>query len=487
MKRLLPILLIVFVLCGCGNNNNPSNEVEYTKLQDNLDIHCYNSATLNPIFAENNANAQLSWICFEPLLKTSNDGSITTALARGYFISENGLEWTVPLENEVKWHDGTLFTAKDVVATCNEILNNENCIYYYNLSNVKKVVAVDDTTVKFVLNSPQSGFANLLEFPIVKQEYVNKTDDFLMIGTGPFKYEKTENKNIIFKANNEWWGNKKPYIKTVTAKILPDKDTAIYSFNAKVIDVISSSIKDWSKYPSEAKNVAEYSTGDFFYLKLNMNTPALGNFYIRCAVAQAIDKEAIKDMAMLSYGVVTDTVINPMWKFHNKDSYKLSFNPAQAKQLVLDNGEEEINLRIIVNEESEIKIKTATQIKSNLISVGINAEVSVLGFDDYKNAYYSGDYDLAVCEINYSPEMISKAVIGNSDEANNLFNQLQNCSIDEDKKEIFIKLQDLTCKNMEIIPLFFDTGMLLFNDNVLSGLSPTRNNIYNDIHLWKLK
>ena len=487
MKRLLPILLIVFVLCSCGNNNNPSNEVEYTKLQDNLDIHCYNSATLNPIFAENNANAQLSWICFEPLLKTSNDGSITTALARGYFISENGLEWTVPLENEVKWHDGTLFTAKDVVATCNEILHNENCIYYYNLSNVKKVVAVDDTTVKFVLNSPQSGFANLLEFPIVKQEYVNKTDDFLMIGTGPFKYEKTENKNIIFKANNEWWGNKKPYIKTVTAKILPDKDTAIYSFNAKVIDVISSSIKDWSKYPSEAKNVAEYSTGDFFYLKLNMNTPALGNFYIRCAVAQAIDKEAIKNMAMLSYGVVTDTIINPMWKFHNKDSYKLSFNPAQAKQLVLDNGEEEINLRIIVNEESEIKIKTATQIKSNLISVGINAEVSVLGFDDYKDAYYSGDYDLAVCEINYSPEMISKAVIGNSDEANNLFNQLQNCSIDEDKKEIFIKLQDLTCKNMEIIPLFFDTGMLLFNDNVLSGLSPTRNNIYNDIHLWKLK
>ncbi|MBQ9997699.1 MAG: ABC transporter substrate-binding protein [Clostridia bacterium] len=487
MKRLLPILLIVFVLCSCGNNNNPSNEVEYTKLQDNLDIHCYNSATLNPIFAENNANAQLSWICFEPLLKTSNDGSITTALARGYFISENGLEWTVPLENEVKWHDGTLFTAKDVVATCNEILKNENCIYYYNLSNVKKVVAVDDATVKFVLNAPQSGFANLLEFPIVKQEYVNKTDDFLMIGTGPFKYEKTENKNIIFKANNEWWGNKKPYIKTVTAKILPDKDTAIYSFNAKVIDVISSSIKDWSKYPSEAKNVAEYSTGDFFYLKLNMNTPALGNFYIRCAVAQAIDKEAIKDMAMLSYGVVTDTVINPMWKFHNKDSYKLSFNPAQAKQLVLDNGEEEINLRIIVNEESEIKTKTATQIKSNLISVGINAEVSVLGFDDYKEAYYSGDYDLAVCEINYSPEMISKAVIGNSDEANNLFNQLQNCSIDEDKKEIFIKLQDLTCKNMEIIPLFFDTGMLLFNDNVLSGLSPTRNNIYNDIHLWKLK
>ena len=487
MKRFLPILLIVFVLCGCGNNNNPSNEVEYTKLQDNLDIHCYNSATLNPIFAENNANAQLSWICFEPLLKTSNDGSITTALARGYFISENGLEWTVPLENEVKWHDGTLFTAKDVVATCNEILKNENCIYYYNLSNVKKVVAVDDATVKFVLNAPQSGFANLLEFPIVKQEYVNKTDDFLMIGTGPFKYEKTENKNIIFKANNEWWGNKKPYIKTVTAKILPDKDTAIYSFNAKVIDVISSSIKDWSKYPSEAKNVAEYSTGDFFYLKLNMITPALGNFYIRCAVAQAIDKEAIKDMAMLSYGVVTDTVINPMWKFHNKDSYKLSFNPAQAKQLVLDNGEEEINLRIIVNEESEIKTKTATQIKSNLISVGINAEVSVLGFDDYKEAYYSGDYDLAVCEINYSPEMISKAVIGNSDEANNLFNQLQNCSIDEDKKEIFIKLQDLTCKNMEIIPLFFDTGMLLFNDNVLSGLSPTRNNIYNDIHLWKLK
>lgn len=488
MKKLLSILLILVVLSGCGNNNSQiDDQVEYTKLQDNLDVHCYNSNTFNPIYAENNANMQLSWLCFEPLLKTTNDGTITTMLARGYFISENGLEWTVPLQNDVYWHDKTLFTADDVVATFNAIKNHEQSIYSYNLANVKKIVSVDQNTVKFYLDKPQSGFANLLEIPIVKKEYVDKTTDFVMVGTGAFKYDKTENKNIIFKANDEWWGDKKPYIKTVTAKMLPDKETAIYSFNAKVIDVIPASIKDWSDYPSEAKNGVQYSTGDFFYLKLNKNTPIFSNFYIRCAVAQAIDKETIKDMAMLSHGVVTDTVINPMWKFYNKNSYKLSYNPTKAKQLVNDNIGEGTSLRLIVNEESEIKCKTATHIKANLTSIGINADVRVLGWEDYKNAYYSGNYDLAICETNYSPEMISKTVIGENDEAIDLYNKLQLCSIDEEKKDIFIKIQDTTCKDMYIIPLFFDTGMLLFNDNVLSGLSPTRTNIYNDINLWKLK
>jgi len=491
LKKIFLFLLISVLLCGCSNTDDPPATeyiVSNVSSEGNLNIYCYSAESYNPLFASNNANIYLSRICFEPLIRTTDDQSAETVLAQGYFISEDGLTWTVPLRNDIYWHDGDAFSAKDVVATCNTIIKNiDKTVYSYNMSNVERVEAEDEYTVKFYLKTPQTCFANLLEIPVVKAEHCELQSDFPMIGTGVFKYVGTENKKMYFEANENWWGKVTPDIKHVTAVMLPDKETAGFAFNSKVIDVIPASIKDWSQYPSADDKSIEYSTGDFFYLKFNTSNEQLANYEIRNAIAQAIDKQAIRDKALLSHGVVTDTVLNPDWKFYSKNAKKTGFNPDNARAVMSNyTAEGRMWLDLIINEGSEIKRNTAVQIKEALYPLGIDVNILVYGWNDYINVYNSGEYDIALCETNIGPDMLPYKAIGNNEPIASAILQLQNCGIDEERMTHFHIIQELVNTELDIVPLFYDTGVLLYNDKIKEGLAPTRTNIYNNIHLWRL-
>lgn len=479
------------MLCGCRDKDVPPDTehiVSNVSSEGNLNIYCYNAEGYNPLFATNNANIYLGRICFEPLVKITDDQSVETVLAQGYFISEDGLVWTVPLRTDIYWHDGDAFVAEDVVATCNTIIcNGDKSPYSYNMANVARVEEEDEHTVKFYLKSPQTSFASLLEIPVVKAEHCNLENNFPMIGTGVFKYVGAENKKMYFEANEKWWGGIKPDIKYVTAVMLPDKETSGYAFNASVIDVIPASIKDWSKYPSADDRSIEYSTGDFFYLKFNTANEHLSNPDIRSAIVQAIDKQSICDKALLSHGVVTETILNPNWKYYSKNAGKSKFNPDNARYVMSSyTAEGRIWLNLITNEGSEIKRNTAEQIKEFLYPLGIDVNILVYGWNDYVNVYHSGEYDIALCETNIAPDMLPFNVIGNSDAVNAAVAKLQNCGIDEERIECFDTIQKLVSDELCVVPLFYDMGVLLYNDKIKEGLAPTRTNIYNNIHLWKL-
>lgn len=481
--RLFAAFAAFALLCSCKSADTSVGGITETAAmsEGNLDIYCYSAETYNPLFAVNKANMYLSWICFEPLMKAADDRSAVTVLARGYFISEDGLEWTVPLRDDVYWHDGTKFGPADVVKTCEVIMDNPGSVYAYNLSNVKKVEAHGEDTVKFYLNSPQSGFADLLEFPIVKKEQCTVKKNFPMTGTGCFKYIGTENKCLKFEANDKWWGGK-PTIKTVTATMLPDKETSVYAFNSKVIDVVPASIKDWSNYPSASDRGAEYTTGDFFYLKLNPSSERLSDYETRRAIARAIDKKALCDKALLSHGVAADTIMNPKWKFYSSDSAVTVYNPEKAREYVTEG----FSLKLIVNSDSEIKANTAAMIRGFLGVCGIDAQIITLDWDNFTAAIGAGDYDIAVCETNYPPDLIPAAVTEGSVRAAEEIAALQSAGVDEERARHFAKLQTVINEELTVIPLFFDMGVLLYNENITGGLAPTVNNIYNDIHLWKL-
>ncbi|MCH2945128.1 ABC transporter substrate-binding protein, partial [Listeria monocytogenes] len=77
------------------------------------------------------------------------------ALAKSLDISDDNLTYTVKLKDGLSWHDGKPLTADDVVFTVNSILdtkqNSPNRGNFVFDNKPLKVVAVDDTTVKFTL------------------------------------------------------------------------------------------------------------------------------------------------------------------------------------------------------------------------------------------------------------------------------------------------------------------------------------------------
>ena len=93
------------------------------------------------------------------LFKKDSEANLINDLATDYTISDDGLKWTVKIRSDVKFHDGEPLTAKDVAFTFNTAADASGSV---DLSVLEKATAVDDYTVEFNLNDPQSTFINKL-------------------------------------------------------------------------------------------------------------------------------------------------------------------------------------------------------------------------------------------------------------------------------------------------------------------------------------
>ncbi len=84
--------------------------------------------------------------------------TIVPALATTWSVSDDQTVYTFSLREGVKFHDGAPFSADDVVATFNRIINPPANVAIAGikeeLAMVKEVTAPDASTVVFTLNNP---------------------------------------------------------------------------------------------------------------------------------------------------------------------------------------------------------------------------------------------------------------------------------------------------------------------------------------------
>ena len=115
----------------------------------------------------------------------------------------------------VKWQDGEPLTAEDVAFTYNYIIKNQLAAYTSYTTNIKKVVALDDTTAQFILSKPKSNMLRLW-VPIVPEHIWSKVpgesagNDYQnnppIVGSGPFQVvEAKKGEFVRLAANKDYW------------------------------------------------------------------------------------------------------------------------------------------------------------------------------------------------------------------------------------------------------------------------------------------
>jgi len=166
---------------------------------------------------------------------------VIPGLAESWSSSEDGLEYTFKLRAGVKFHTTDFFTptrdfnADDVLFSFERQLKEDHPWHKYTEgtsweyfngmdmpSLIKEIVKVDDMTVKFVLNKPESPtVANLaMDFAsIMSKEYADKLTGMgtqanlnqQPIGTGPFQFVAYQKDAVIrYKAHVDYWNGKQP-------------------------------------------------------------------------------------------------------------------------------------------------------------------------------------------------------------------------------------------------------------------------------------
>ena len=170
-------------------------------------------------------------------------------------------------------------------------------------SLIKDIVKVDDMTVKFVLNRPESPtVANLaMDFAsIVSKEYADKLQasgnmsdlNQKPVGTGPFKFLAYQKDAVIrFKAHEDYWAGKQPIDDLVFA-ITTDNSVRTQKLLAGECDV--------APYPNPADiaslkansnlTVLEQEGLNIGYLAYNTQVAPFDNVNVRKALNMAINK-----------------------------------------------------------------------------------------------------------------------------------------------------------------------------------------------------
>ena len=249
---------------------------------------------------------------YETLVALSPTYQVEPGLATKWeFRAPNTYRFT--LRPNVKFHDGTPLTAKDVKAVMDRIAGAGGGTVGVD---EKSAVVVDDLTVDI---TPKRTNLRALQQLVHPSWGIHKAGADVVakpVGTGPFKFVSyTKGERIVVDANDDYWGGKST-LRKITFRFIPDPNTRVLALQAGEVQVIVDVPKE------SAKTVA---TGDLrlvtskvgAYEAMYVNIRGTGQYAlgkekaIREAVAYAIDKKAVVENVWQNNAEISQTMIPP--------------------------------------------------------------------------------------------------------------------------------------------------------------------------------
>ncbi len=523
MKKILAFILtvnLIFVFTACGKDKNQTEqgtddtvqEKQYSLSWDDvLSIFSYKPDTLCPIISQNNANLQMLNTVFEGLIQPDAKMLPQPWLAEKWLASEDGLEWSVTLRNDVKWHDGTAFTARDVVYTVNQIKNNPASVYAYNVSYIEAAETQGQNEVKFRLTTPNPNFISLLYFPVIKYSDADvDTESYRPVGTGAFVFEDRNEGNAYYLKRNDNWWNGKTATEEIKIKLLPDKDTAVYAFTSGEVDMTL--IEDVNKGQSVhagAASTVEINTPIYSFMGINHGNTVLAMEEVRAAISHALDRSKIVSEVMVKHAVQANAPVRNEWFVCGERIYEFKQNTKVAHEKLTEKGWKlaetkyekkdsgityRLKFDILVNEDNQTRVSLAHAIEKNLEEFGMNITVTKVPYETYIERIGVGQYETFIgsfmipadiysgfaLAMNYAPgfydEELSAAMLGVSGSK----------SQDETVQKYETVISRFNRMN-PVIGLMFENRTMLYSKSISGNPTPTFYNIYNGIEELSVK
>ncbi|MCA9405482.1 MAG: hypothetical protein KC684_03020 [Candidatus Omnitrophica bacterium] len=348
---------------------------------------------INPVLTSHSVSSSLLELIFDSLVRLDGRGRIQPGLAEKWEVSADELEYTFYLRKNIKFHDGTELTSKDVKFTYDLILDPKNKSHWRSdLDVVKEVSIIDDFTVRFILKKPFSHFLHKAVREIVPkhiwegQNLSNARFNYEPVGTGPFKFKEwnKENNTIILTANKNYFEDR-PYLDQIQIKVYPDISRLWSAFMRREIHVAKFiHPRDFKLLEEDLVfKTYEVSWGMYYALVYDLDDPVFYDKDIRWALSYAINvKELIKNNSY-GGGLPAAGPFHPDSDGYNSTIKPVPYEPQKALDILNTKGwylnEEGIlekngrlfTIKLLVNSRIEERERIATMIRQQFSQVGI--------------------------------------------------------------------------------------------------------------------
>lgn len=506
------IILLIITYVVFYSKNTATEKVEdkvstTSNLITNLRLGIAELDSLNPILTNNKNVKEISRLIFDPLVTVSDDYGLELVLANG-IAKENNVTYILTLRNDVKWQDGSDFTAQDVKFTIDTI-KNIRCSYSSNLKDVDSLEMIDEHTIKIVLSQEVEFFEYNLTIPILSNHYYQGEDFWnteknnYPMGTGMFQLISNENGLLKLIPNAFYWNEaKKPQLTEIDINLYDTIGNMYAAFKSGYIDIMEVDSKNIQTYiGSLGYTKVDIPERDVTFLSFNTTVDVLSDARTRKAIALYIDRANL--MANLGNGYLQTNFLIPSnsWIYNTKlDTIYLD---NQADSLLVESGwvyqnnswvnaaNQVLTFSILVNQNYPDRVIAANVIAAQLANHGIEVIVQEETPDSFNNAFQNKTYEVMITGIHtaFSPKVTT--LFGENNLANyssenltNIIYEIKNTTDYVKQKENYNQLYDEYLASFPYIFLYRNTGSVVYNQTLCGKISPNNYAIFYNIEKW---
>lgn len=342
---------------------------------------------------------------YEGLVKVNSQGAFVPGLAERWEVSPDGKIYTFHLRQGVKFHNGELFNAQTAKWNLERAMGqgtvNPHPEYFKGISDIK---TPDEHTLIITLNDSDALFiAHIAEGDAVMlpiKGYENAKSE--PVGTGPFKFTQwVRGDRVEMVRFDGYWNPEVPYLDKVIFRFVNDASAQIAALQAGDIDVIGyiaapESAMMMSK-DKRFKVFAGTTTGEVI-MSTNNKAKPFDNKLVRQAMACAVDRQAVIDLAMFGYGTPIGSHWSPSTPYYKDLTGKFPYNPEKAKELLTKAGYPEGFDAVIKLPDKYTYSRRAGEVIADMLGkVGIRLKIEIIEWGQWiERVFKKKEYQLTM-------------------------------------------------------------------------------------------
>lgn len=538
-KKMMSFLSVMsmMVLAACGNADGAAKDTASTgstatteTAKDTLYIGVTNGmGNLSPINAGNVSTRWAQRFYFDTLLEMTEPLEFEPKLAESFETTDNQT-YTIKLNPDATWTDGTPITAHDVVFTFNLIVNPEvqtSGLYLTALEGVNSsskldsgtevpnLVATDDKTVTFRTKTPTD--PNYVKELIGTNVFIQPKhvlEDIAIndlegsepfskptVTSGPYKFvEYVQDSHMELTANETYYRGE-PKIKTVFLRVMSatnlatELQTGGVTMNASggigevtIPDVATISTVDGLTTRSQPAWTAQY---------MYINTDRFDQ-NIRLAMSHAINRDVIVDNLLQGQAEVTNGPYTSASPYQNKDLAPLAYDQEKAKDYIAASDYDMSQpIELMVPTGNQVREQSANLIEQDLEAVGFIVEQVTFDFPTTLERTRAADYDLYLGGIAVPVDPDLTSYFSSAGSSNH--SQLENAELDglleagkaetdsAERKKIYDAFQVAMQEQAPIVPLYSQYDMVIQYDFLNGGLGSYWGGSLYNVNEWTLE
>lgn len=480
LKKVSVLLLIVMLVSACANQKNipstPNATIKtelvmgYTTEPEGLDPH--RTAAASTFTVTNNI--------YDTLIGVKSDWGIEPRLAKDWVVSDDGMEITFLLRDDVYFHNGRQMKAKDVEYSFNRLKDAESP-KARDYANIEKIEVIDDYKIKFTTTKLDVELIKSFAYPwaavVPEEEAANlKTKP---VGTGAFTLKEwAPQQHLILQRNDNYYGEKAK-LQTVKLVLIPDATSMMAGFQVGDLDIIPlvgnqvTMVEGNENYKimSEPMNAVQI-------MSLNTKNKYLSNEKVRQAIAMAINKDEVIKASVFGYGTKIGSHLPPTSPDYYDTNNIMEYNPEKAKELLKEAGYENgFSIDMSLPKNYQLHVDAGQVIKDQLGKIGINVNIQIVEWGTWLDEVYKAqNFDSTV--VGHTGRLDSYAFLSRYKSDSKDYISLTTGEVDEllanaikelddnKRKEIFKEIQIILANKLPAIYLQTPHTMLALQKNV---------------------